>query len=71
MNRGEKISGDSFFVIGLLMALIEVVIGIVSISLLSKYPEAALDLQGVFLWGFALCLVYLTAFAVIFIIRNK
>ena len=67
MNRGERIS----FVIGLLMALVDVVIGIVSLSLLSKHPEVALDLQGVFLWGFALCLIYLTTFAVVFVIRNK
>lgn len=67
MNRGERIS----LVIGLLMSLIDVVIGVVSISLLSKHPEVALDLQGVFLWGFVLCLVYLTTFSVVFIIRNR
>lgn len=66
MKQGERIA----FAIGLVMALIDILIGVVFISLLSKYPEAASALQGVFLWGFALCLVYMTAFAVIFIIRN-
>jgi uncharacterized membrane protein len=67
MNRGEKIA----FAIGLIMVLIDMVIGVISMSLLSEHPEVALDLQGVFLWGVALCLVYLFTFAVIFIIRNK
>lgn len=48
MNRGERIS----FAIGLIMVLIVVVIGMACISLLYKNPQMALDLQGIFLWGF-------------------
>ena len=67
MNRGEKIA----FAIGTIIALIAIVIGVVAVSLQSKYPEVALDLLEVSLWGFALCLVFLTVFVMCFIIRNR